>query len=145
MKPLMLTALLAFAAPAADAGDVSIDFGFRKHGKSVRIQVNRRDDRHFDRRRRGHVHRVWVPVRYETVRTRVWVPAQVRRVYVPALYRTRYDRCGNAYRILVRSGYWTHRFVAGHYETRVKRVRHGGYYEVVPHRSSHGHRHRHRA
>ena len=152
MKPLMLTALLAFAAPSADAGDVSIDLGFRHHGKRVRIKFGKRDtevqrrgrDRIQRRRRRSHAHRVWVPVRYETVRTRVWVRRQHRRQYVPAVYRTRYDRCGYAYRVLVRNGYWTHRHIPGHFEFRVKRVRRGGYYEVAGHRPQR-HRQRHRA
>lgn len=146
MKPLLLTALLALAAPAADAGGLQIDFGFRHRGERVRVRV-------FDRHGRRARHRypvlrrpyecreVWVPARYETVRRRVRVAGRVERFYQPAVYETHYDRYGyTAVRVLVRRGYWTTtRRAPGHFVTQVERVRREGYFERIC--NTPGHRH----
>ncbi|MHC4959072.1 MAG: hypothetical protein ACYTGN_11930 [Planctomycetota bacterium] len=141
MKPLLLTTMLAFAAPAAEAGDVSFSFGFGRHGKHFQVRVDDRKPHarshvhkpkvHRHRAPRAHTRRVWVPVRYETVREKVWVPGYHRRVWVPAVYHTHVDRCGHTYRHLVKRGYHTKTFVRGHFEFRSKRVKHGGHYETV--------------
>jgi len=145
MKPLLLTTLIALAAPAADAG--GLHFDFRHKGKRVHIGIHDRHGRraHRDNHRRPIVrrhydcHRVWVPGHHDTVRRRVWVPGRVERVYQPAVYQTRYDRCGYETRVLVRRGYWTSRGTPGRYEVRVERVRNGGYFKRVCNTPGHHH------
>ena len=153
MKPLLITSMLAFAAPVASANDF-VDFHkklFRVHRDvhrtihkavvhpSVHVTVGHRHrDRHGARRRN---HRVWVPVRYETVRRRVYVPGRFERVWHPAEYESRRDRCGYRYRVLVSRGHYDTVRTNGRYEWRRERVRRGGYYRTVdsPH---HNRRHR---
>ena len=114
MKPLLITAALALAAPLASAGDFSFHLGIGKSrkGKSVRVGVGYRDSHH----RGGHVK---VAVRkhrdhgyrrghryghrrghYEYVKRRVWVPGYYEKVYHPAEYRYRYDRCGRRIKVI---------------------------------------------
>jgi hypothetical protein len=130
MRPLLMTALLALAAPQADAGDVSIDFGFRHKGLRIGFGYHRnRRPRHVQR----YCDRFWVPGYYENVRQRVWVPGH-------------WDRCCD------RRGHGRHRYrdhhcrkvwTPGHYEIRLERVWHSGHWEYAC--NSRGHRHERRA
>lgn len=75
--------------------------------------------------------RVYVPARYEMQPNKVWIPGSTYQEHVPAVYETRYDFCGNPYRVLVcaasyrtvqRPGHWEVQnqrvLVAAHWETR---------------------------
>ena len=66
--------------------------------------------------------RGWVPGHYEVVERSVWVGGGTRRTWVPAVYETRYDGCGRAYRVLLRDGYWRQVALPGRYERRPVRV-----------------------
>jgi hypothetical protein len=156
MKALLITSLFAVAAPAADASDLSELF--KAHANVHKAIVKAHVDvarailtprvvvRHTpaDRRIRERVvtRRVWVPVRYEVVRRKVFVPGSVRRVWHPAQYRIRYDACGRPYRVLVRAAHWDEIRENGHYEWREERVRRGGYYETINETPRHRDRHR---
>ena len=147
MKPLLIASLLALAAPAADAGDVKVRFGFgySKHD-GLRIGVGIRKDKHrhhrhyrHDRhnrhhrhhRRIHHHHRRWVPGHYETVVVRHWVPGHYERVYEPVRYGYRRDRCGTRVRYVVRHGYHRKVWVPGRYVERHERVWRPGHYVTV--------------
>lgn len=86
-------------APMAHNGG---EANFARHG--------RRDD---IREARGH---------YETITERVWVEGVTRRVWVPEVYRTEYDWCGRARRILIAEGYYRTVCEPGHFETRTRMV-----------------------
>jgi hypothetical protein len=66
--------------------------------------------------------RQWIAGRYETVEREVWIPESREKVWVPALYETRFDPCGRAYQVLVRPGAWTVVCNPGHFETRRERI-----------------------
>lgn len=50
--------------------------------------------------------RTWVPGHYEVRTERKWVEGPEQRVYVMPIRETRYDACGRAYEVELRSGYW---------------------------------------
>ena len=123
--------LSAAAAAPASAGDRRVEVELGRGGIEVHADFrsdrdrrdNRRDDRGDYRRggRRGDHIRV-IPGHYETRLIRVWVPGYTREEYVPPVYETRTDRCGNCYRVLVREGYVRRIEVPGYYEVREERV-----------------------
>ncbi len=155
MKPLLITTLLAVSAPVASANDI-VDFHRKIH--RVHQSVARIFDAHryvhrsahraiFHRRHQDHhvyTRRVWVPVRYEVTRRRVFIPGTFRRVWSAAHYETRRDHHGHSYRVLVHRGHWDTIRTNGRYEWRRERVRRGGYYKTIEtgHRSER-HRDRH--
>ncbi|MHC4931854.1 MAG: hypothetical protein ACYTGV_06665, partial [Planctomycetota bacterium] len=103
MKPLMVAALILFATPQSNAGDVNVSFGFRYQRKGLQVGVGvQKQGPHKDLRvgvdvaRQGprgglnvgvalrrHRHRnccSWIPAHYEPVRSRVWVPGHYEPV-----------------------------------------------------------------
>lgn len=156
MKPLALASLLALAAPAVDAGDVGfrIGIGIQHKGVNVRVGVGNTGPRakhapapaprpkvRYRRHRHHRHHRVWVPGHYEVVQTKVWVPAYTRKVWRPAQYGHRRDRCGFRVRYLVRPGYWETIYVPGHWDYRSQKVWRPGHYRMSPRaRHRRGHR-----
>ena len=134
MKPLLIASLLAVAAPTASAGDVDFHFGFRNG--NVRIGVGVRKDEH----RRGRHHgrrpvevceRTWVRGHYDTVEKRVWIPGCRERVWQPAEYRIRRDRCGHRVRVLVRRAGYRVIETPGRWETHCERIWHPGHWEYT--------------
>lgn len=113
-------ALMALgAAPAKAQGSVS--FGFSNFGRcgsgfglGFTVPLEPR--------------RCYVPAHYETVAEQVWVEGASREVWVPPVYQSCTDPCGNTTRMLVRAGYWQTVQNPGHYETRYVRVWVPGYY-----------------
>jgi hypothetical protein len=83
---------------------------------------------HTSSRRQGYVTprceppRRWVAGHYETVEHRVWVAETRSRVWCEPVWATRYDSCGRAYRVIVRSGRYDWVTVPGHYEVKTSRV-----------------------
>jgi len=71
-----------------------------------------------------------VPGHYETVQSKVWVPAYTRKVRRPARYGYRRDRCGHRIRYIVRPAHWKTVRVAGHWDYRSQTVWRPGRYEV---------------
>lgn len=139
MKALALASLLALAAPAADAGDIGFRIGFGIRHKGVRVDVDVGKRAPAPPYRHG-LRRVWVPGHYEVVQTRVWVPAYTQKVWRPAEYGYRTDRCGHVVRVVVRPAHWETVCVAGHWQYRPQKVWRPGRYEVRPlarHRRGH--------
>ena len=103
MKPLLITSLLSVMAPVASANDF-IDFHkklFKAHvdvhrtvHRTLHPRVEIRTPRRAPRRPVQVCRKVWVPVRYEIVRSRVFVPGRVERVWHPAEYGVRHNRRG---------------------------------------------------
>lgn len=52
----------------------------------------------------------------------VWTPGYYKTVHVPARYETRYDSCGNPYRILVEPACTRRVWVEGHHRYQNRRV-----------------------
>lgn len=129
-------ALCTFAAPAA-AQELSFHIGKRLGDAEVGLTLST-GHRHatyghrYGRRSRGHVSagKVWIAGRYETVERRVWIPARRERIWVDPAYRTVYDSCGRASRVLVRSGRWEWVHRPGHYEVRHVNVWKPGYWST---------------
>jgi hypothetical protein len=129
-------AVLAAPAPAAHAGDLKL--GVVLGGDKGRLELSYGHGGHG----RGHAYagcelhrrcvpaRIFVPGHYETVEHEVWVPGFKEKVWVDAVYETRYDHCGRPYRVRVCDGRWTVRVHPGHYETRCERVWVPGGYEA---------------
>jgi hypothetical protein len=133
MKALVLASLLALAAPQAAAGDSGFRFGLKvKHkGVSVNVGVGKHAPKPKQVTRRRHRHnRVWVPGHYETVQSKVWVPAYTHKVRRPAQYGYRRDRCGYRVRYIVRPAHWKTVRVAAHWDYRSQTVWRPGRYEV---------------
>ena len=127
MRALAIPLILAAVSSTASAGDLKIDLGFTTGG-GLHVDLGLR------RGYATHVcvpQRVWVAGRYETVQTRVFVPATSREVYEPALYEWRVDSCGRRVRICVRPAGYRVVHVPAHYETRTEQVWRPGYYETV--------------
>ena len=59
---------------------------------------------------------------YETRYERVWVPGEVRRVWVPPVYEWRYDSCGRRVRVVCQAGYYRNERSPGYYERQAVRV-----------------------
>lgn len=122
-RSALALALALAAAPAAHAGDLSL--GIVLGGERGRLAVSY-GNACAPLVRAGAVRHacgpVYAPAHYESVERRVWVPAAREKVWVDAVYSTRYDRCGRPYRVLVCPGRWTVRVHPGHYETRCERV-----------------------
>jgi len=81
--------------------------------------------------------RRWIPACYKTQTRRVIVcKGRYERRYVPAVYGTRYDACGRAFRVMIKPACYRNVWVPPRYETRQVRVRVPGHYATVaaPHR-----------
>lgn len=134
LMSLVLGGAMQITAPAAEAQDWSLSFGKQsRHGHfSVALgnrgpQVSHRYGGHRYGRPGYAPHRcwtrqVWVPGRYEYRERQVWIPGQVRREWIPPVYRTRYSFGGRPCQVLERAGYWREWQEPGYYETRVDRV-----------------------
>jgi hypothetical protein len=170
MKALVIASLLALAAPQAAAGDTGFRFGIDVQHKGVRVKVGvgkhapkapsygkhvrkpsygkhvRKPSygKHARRPWYGHRHRyrrVWVPGHYEIVHRKVWVPGYTHKVWRPAKYGYRRDRCGFRVRYLVRPAYWQTVYVPGHWDHQTQKVWRPGHYRVS-HRARHRRGHR---
>src|SRR5262245_20543018 len=140
LRPACLLAFALLAAPAAHAGDLSL--GLVVGGEHGRVELsygNRGCGYGYGRpavvrgcalHRSCYPTRVFVPAHYATVERRVWVPPAREKVWVDAVYETRYGHCGRPYRVLVCAGRWTVRVLPGHYETRCEQVFIPGAYET---------------
>lgn len=53
---------------------------------------------------------------------KVWVPGRRERVWAPPTYETRYDACGEPYRVLVVEGHWEETESPGYWETTKEKV-----------------------
>lgn len=140
---LVLGASSLSAAPEADAqewsinarrssrhGSINVSFGGgRDYGSR---QSNGRYGRVVRTTRSNRVEcappRQWVPGHYDWVEEQIWVPGRTRREWVPAVYETRYDDCGNPYRVLVCAGYYHTVQEPGYYRTQRRKVWHDGYW-----------------
>lgn len=83
----------------------------------------------------GHVHggRRWVEGHYVTREERVMVsPGHYEERHIPAVYETRYDHCGEPYRVLVHPARCERVWCPPRYETRVTRVWVPGCWEEAP-------------
>ena len=106
LKPALLTALFAIAAPAAHAGDWNFGITFGKDRKP-RFHVSYDGHKHHRHRPRHRVCRpVWVPGHFERVRRPVVIPARYESRWIPPRYEYRYNPCGERVRILVRRGFY---------------------------------------
>ena len=47
----------------------------------------------------------WVPGHWTVTTQRVWQPGVSKQVWVPPVYATKYDHCGNPYQVLVTPGH----------------------------------------
>lgn len=134
MKPIALClAALALAVPASaqehfglSRTALGVTVGARIGPASVRVGLGRGG--YVSSRRCAPV-RVWVPGCYETAVERVWVPACRERRWIEPVLETRYDACGNAYRVVVCSGRWEWVDVPGRYDSRTVRRWVPGHYE----------------
>jgi hypothetical protein len=70
----------------------------------------------------------WVPGAWVTEVQPVWVPPSTERVWVPAVYETRYDSCGRPVQVLVKPGGYETVCRPGYYEDRRVRVWRPGYW-----------------
>lgn len=114
LSPVVLVVALAQAfAPSAHADGLGISIG--KHGKhrSIGVQIGFGDFGRRSSRDAG---------RWETIREKVWVEGYTERVWVQAVYETRYDSCGRAYTVCVQPARWESVCVPGRYEWRERRV-----------------------
>ncbi len=83
------------------------------------------------RRSYGRNSKVWVPAHFENVASQIFVPERFERIWVPAVYETRYRSCGSAYQLLIRAGHWKRICHPAHYETRYKETWIVGRYETL--------------
>ena len=123
-------ALLALGlAPAANAGSIGVaaktPFGKLQLsvGKRCFPAPQWRSKR--DRYRRAHVCGRTCrtePGYYKQVREEVWVPGDVRQVWIQPVYKTWYDDCGRARRTLIRNGYYKTVHEPGHNTYRYRKV-----------------------
>jgi len=66
--------------------------------------------------------RQWVPPQTKTIQRRVWVPGGAERIWVPAVYQTRYNTNGNPTQVLVKRGYHKKVPGRGRYVVRSERL-----------------------
>ena len=118
MTPALALAAALAAAPAAHAGDLSL--GVVLGGEHGRIAVSYGGSHGCAPRRVCAP--AYAPGHYASVEHRVFVPAAREKVWVDAVYETRYTPCGRPYEVLVCPGRWTVRVIPAHYETRCERV-----------------------
>ena len=134
LKPILLTSLIAIAAPAAQAGDWSFGLSFHKDRKpSIRIRYDNR--RGHDRRdhRVDICREVWVPGRFERVRREVVIPARYERRFRPAEFKMVHrGHHGRRVRVLVRAAHHD-RVLVSHrrVEIRYERQWVPGYFRTV--------------
>jgi hypothetical protein len=157
-RPILMVACASFAASAAHAGELSLDAGGLSLGLKVggtgghvAVHVGGYGDAHggkvkVDKIGYGPQRRVvsgcslhprcaparhWVPGHFEAQETRVWIPERKEKVWVPAVYGTRFDACGRAYQVLIRPARWSVVCDPGHFETRRERVWIAGCFETT--------------
>ena len=148
LKPALLTALFAVAAPAADAGDWNFGITFGKDRKPrFHVSYDGNRDHHQPRRPEKVCRPIWVPGHFERVKREVVIPARYEKRWIPARFEYRYNRRGERIRIRVRRGHYEnvlvqrrrveHRhdriWVAGHREYRCKHRHHRDRIEVRTH------------
>lgn len=116
--PLLLAALAL--TPAANAEFINLQYSKHgKHGKHIGISIGYAPK---------PAPRVWVPGHYEVRCEKVWVEGPEERVYVMPVHETRYDKCGRAYQVELRSGYWMTVKQPGRFEERRVRTWVPGHY-----------------
>ena len=59
---------------------------------------------------------------YETRYERVWIPGELRRIWVPPVYEWRYDSCGRRIRVICQEGFYRTERAPGRYHTEARRV-----------------------
>ncbi|MFK7960623.1 MAG: hypothetical protein AB8G96_08850 [Phycisphaerales bacterium] len=85
--------------------------------------------------------RIFVAGHHTWVNERICVQrARVDRVWVDAVYRTRYDACGTPYRVCVREGYWKRVHIPARYESRPVRRWVAGQWTTCQRTGHHVHR-----
>jgi hypothetical protein len=124
---LALAALLAAPAAAQRRTDWQLGVGHGTGHGHVGVVIGSRGvqvSAGYHERQRAPVYspRPVSSGRWETRTERVWVPGASRKVWVPPIYRTRYDHCGHAYQVQVRPGYWDTIQEQGCWEHRDTRV-----------------------
>jgi hypothetical protein len=112
------------AAPSASAQVSRVSLGFQ--GRHGNLSLN------FGApfQRPGYTRQPVCPVptpgghggHWRVIEEKVWVPGRIENVYVDPIYETRYDHCGNPYRVLVRAGCWSTIEHPGHWEIRQRKV-----------------------
>lgn len=76
-------------------------------GRGIRVGHGVRRGRGFRPARPvGHRHARWIPGHYRTVVEQVWVPGCIERRFVPPVYRTDYNACGQPVQVMVQAGHW---------------------------------------
>ncbi len=133
--PLLLGALSFGSAPAlaAPVGDVEIRLGKGRVQIGAALGVSAG----FGRRSQDCAppvyrpicpppRRIWIPAYTEVVHERVYVPGAERRVWSPARYETRIDRCGRRYTVQVSPGHWKVICEPGRWETVARSIHHPG-------------------
>ncbi|MEM1446903.1 MAG: hypothetical protein AAGF84_12665 [Planctomycetota bacterium] len=90
----------AGAAPAASAGETrwSVTVGHHSGGHYDRKYSSRHHRSHYSGHSGGYYKQVWVP----------------------PVYRTRYDDCGRAFRVCIRHGYYKQVYVRTQYQPRYR-------------------------
>jgi hypothetical protein len=129
IQTLALGALLgaaAFTTSNAKAADWDVNVSFGKN-RPVFAPVPPQT----------HIHREWVPGRYETRTERILIaPERHEKVWVPPVYETRYERHRGHYhttQVLVAPGYYKDVCIPARYDTRVAQVWVPGFYREVAH------------
>ncbi|MEM9883591.1 MAG: hypothetical protein AAF800_11805 [Planctomycetota bacterium] len=115
-------AAVAFALPLLLAAPSAAADHHHHHHRSVCVSSHGKSygHRHHSSYYRTHDDRQTYDRRYYRVSRGDYGYRQVRhsgyhrRVWVPPVYRTRYDSCGKPLRVCVRRGYYRTVFVAGH-------------------------------
>ena len=118
-----ILALAAFAAAAIGMADTASaqrrqagDVWQRTASRGLAPQECRPVDTRLPRNYRGS------RGHYETRYERVWVPGEVRRVWVPPVYEWSYDSCGRRVRVVCQEGYYRNERSPGHYHRQAVRV-----------------------
>jgi hypothetical protein len=132
---LALAALLAAPAAAQRRTEWQIGVGQHNGHGNVGVTIGNRGVQVSAGYADRHRHPAYCPPpapagHWETRVERVWVPGNVRKVWVQPCYETRYDHCGRPYQVQVRGGYWDTIQEQGCWENRETRVW-----------VAHGHRH----
>lgn len=137
---LALGMILALA-PEAPGQGIQIGFGKHRHshgshkksskGFDVRVILGGGSHRHPQAHQHCDACRRWVPGHVQVVHERVWVPGCTRQVWVPPVYETRYDRCGNPIQVLRSPGHYRTVQDPGRWEMQARQIQHPGRWEYV--------------
>ena len=151
LRPTLMVACAALVAPASHAGELSLDLKLGGKNGQIAVHFGGYDKSHggkvkagkigYGRQRRVvsgcAIHRSCVPTRhwvaghFEPRETRVWIPESREKVWVPAVYATRFDACGRAYQVQIRPARWKVVCNPGYFETRCERVWIAGCFETT--------------